>query len=536
MEINDNKKHEDHWDLVFGTILTINIFVFLVPFREFNFTPFVIGWGIFSIGSFAVFLFRKLSCKRKILWLVLPNILIVHIAAGVLAIALKSEYQPKEREVAIGHFVKKDGNEFVYNIRRSDGKYDVVRVEVDHEYITNNSAYFQQIRKVVLLRTNPGKIIEWEPSLKQINDFKYAVKYRSTIDDELIGVNSFDFAKDHPRIYFENFGIDVVCKAKVKYIENDYCTVVYNTIYGDQKETYFECKPSKIKGSDSILISITIKPDTIIAPSFFGLIEDYPTFNSICFSFPDTLLSAEKLGKNIPQFNDYLFYSRSENANNKLFASIGYFMRMNVYPGGNGTRHYSPIYLLRDLDGNSLEIEIDTLLSASGEMDFKDSVCLIEACSKKIRKRRLSQSDYEKYKFPIQILYGGIEIGNNSYGYAKYEPEKYVKNFGVTLCYSAKVMSSSEVDGSYNLRISFKDNNGAKYDETIRVSETDVNLSNIIVYRKSDNFYPVESQFQTEYYYDKLKDSFGFLFKDTIVTKTELVNDIPSISNSLKRL
>lgn len=531
MKENNN---EEKWQLLFFGLFGLEVWLFIVPLPFSYPFAWIIGWGIISFGSFVLFLFRKISCTKTKL-MILSVLLLMHFAAGVYGFARKSEFQKKEREVAIGHFVKKDGNEFVYNIRRSDGKYDAVRVEVDYEYRTNNSAYFQQMRKVVLLRTNPGKIIEWEPSLKQINDFKYAVKYRSTIDDELIGVNSFDFAKDHPRIYFENFGIDVVCKAKVKYIENNYCTVVYKTIYGEQKETYFECKPSKIKGTDSLLISITIKPDTIIAPSFFGLIEDYPTFNSICFSFPDTLLSAEKLSKNIPQFNDYLFNSRTENAHNKLFASIGYLMRMNVYPGGNGSHQYSPIYLLRDLDGNSLEIEIDTLLSTSAEMDYKDSICLIEAYSKKIRKRQLSKSDYEKYKFPIQILYGGNEIGNNSYGYAKHEPEKYMKNFGVTLCYSAKVMSSSEVDGSYKLRISFKDNNGAKFDETIRVGETDLNLSNIIVYRKNDNFYPVESQFQTEYYNEKLNDNFGYLFKDTIVTKTELVKDIPTIGDFIKR-
>lgn len=528
----DENDKEEIWQLLFFGLFGLEVWLFLVPLPFSYPFAWIIGWGIISFGSFALFLFRKIPCNKTRLT-ILSALLLMHFAAGVYGFARKSEYQPKEREVAIGHFVKKDGNEFVYNIRRSDGKYDVVRVEVDHEYRTNNSAYFQQIRKVVLLRTNPGKIIEWEPSLKQIKDFKYAVKYTTTLDDELIGVNSFDFAKDHPRIYFENFGIDVVYKAKIKYIENNYCTVVYKNIFGNQNEVYFKCNPSKIKDADSILISKKIKPDTTFTPVYFGLIEEYPAFNHICYSFPDTLLNAEMLNKNIPQFNDYIFNSSANNANNKFFASIGYFLRMNVYPGGNGSTNYSPIYLLRDLDGNSLEIEIDTLLSTSAEMEYNDSICLIDAYRKKILKWRLSESDFEKYKYPIQIMYGGIEIGNNSYGYAKNEPEKFIKNYDVTMCFLANA-SYSLKDGINKCHISGKDNYGQKFDDTILITQSFHNYSQLIVYKKEGTYYPAEPQFQTDFYFEKIKDSFGYLFKDTILTKQELIEDIPMLIKKMR--
>ena len=252
-----------------------------------NYKYLIVGWCIVCTLSFLLYLRNKINDNATRIS-VFAFIILIHVP--LLIVSLNSIINNDDDnsgmyEKAIGEFIKEENDNLIYKIRRSNGTTENINIK-------KGQANANEIKQMVLLRTNPNKIIVQEPDSAQISKYKYAVQCYSHYTTENIGINSFDYAKYNPKSYFENFGLEIVYKAKIKDINDNNYSVTYNNIWGNKEEAMVICQQSKIRETDSILISVIIKADTKYPPSFFGWKEDYPTLNNIGYCFLDTLVNA----------------------------------------------------------------------------------------------------------------------------------------------------------------------------------------------------------------------------------------------------
>ena len=126
-----------------------------------------------------------------------------------------------------------------------------------------------------------------------------------------------------------------------------------------------------------------------------------------------------------------------------------------------------------------------------------------------------STIDFEKYKYPVSCISKEIEIGNDSYEYAKYSPDVAYNSFGLNI-----VLTASTYDSSY---VSFYDlKNKIQY-----IGRNKSNLDTILVYSNiNPEFYTgwhicPDSLCTSENYDKVLEGGYGYLFRGKIYSKEE---------------
>ncbi|MBP5367256.1 MAG: hypothetical protein J6Z01_02285 [Bacteroidales bacterium] len=510
------------WHFIIIDILFVLLCIFMLHITT---VIYYILWTVVSFLSFLFFLKQKDNLRNN------SNALIIIFALHAFFVymgwsAVKFNIDD-DFEIAIGEFIKKDGSEYIYKIQYVNGTSAYIDVDIDYN-LKKNNPFFHRIRQTVLLRTNPGQILEWMPNANQLKDYKYAVSCKNHFYSEEIGVNSYAYAKDYPKLYFNNFGLDIVYKAKVVSNYTNRCKVNYVNYFGELIETDIYCNVPNT--TDSLLIYVKIKPDTNPVTNYLDTTFSKTKIKSFAVNFADTLIPIEVVLKEIPQIKDLLSTKYNEPSNNNLFVAIGYLFKFHTYPNGHGARSYSPVYITQNSEGKLVTIDIDDIVSS--DSDYKDSICLINAYNNTIIKKTVSQSDYQKYKYPVNISFNGNEIGNDSYSYAKIEPYNFIKHFGLNFCYLAEVTSVSEKEIINEIQLTFKDTVGNICIETILTNLPNEKSRKLIIFKKNGKYFPAEHEFQTEFYFEKIKDGFGYLFKDTILTKQELIKNIPTLINN----
>jgi hypothetical protein len=123
--------------------------------------------------------------------------------------------------------------------------------------------------------------------------------------------------------------------------------------------------------------------------------------------------------------------------------------------------------------------------------------------------------DLEKYKYPVPCISKNIEVGNDSYEYAKYSPDIAYNSFGLNI-----VLKASTYDSSY---ISFYDlKNKIQY-----IGRNKSNMDTILVYFNiNPEFYTgwhicPDSLCTSENYDKVLEGGYGYLFRGKIYSKEE---------------
>ncbi|MBR4265099.1 MAG: hypothetical protein IKQ46_03495 [Bacteroidales bacterium] len=203
-----------------------------------------------------------------------------------------------------------------------------------------------------------------------------------------------------------------------------------------------------------------------------------------------------------------IFYYLVRNQSVYSFKCIGYF-NYDIYA------HYHYNYNLFYYDENQVCHNVSIV---ENQPNKENNVCFIiyvNGEDNQIVNQQPTSIDLEKYKYPVPCISKNIEVGNDSYEYAKYSPDIAYNSFGLNI-----VLTASTYDSSY---ISFYDlKNKIQY-----IGRNKSNLDTILVYSNiNPEFYTgwhicPDSLCTSENYDKVLEGGYGYLFRGKIYSKEE---------------
>lgn len=99
---------------------------------------------------------------------------------------------------------------FYYKVYESKNKHSLVSINVDESLYNNETSFFVELRKKVLLRLDYKKVVLWSPSETDCSKFKYLINYDAHYTEEEIWNNTFNYAQSEPNQFKKNNSLKVI--------------------------------------------------------------------------------------------------------------------------------------------------------------------------------------------------------------------------------------------------------------------------------------------------------------------------------------
>jgi len=464
-------------------------------------------------------------------------------------------HEDKQRAEAVGHFLKKANDSLYYTVKLPGKKSQVWGIPVSSSLYHNETEEFVSIREYAVLNSNPYAIKSFDAD-KEMFESSIVYDIHNYYHEQYVLVDNYYNAQLYPADYFNKYGLKVVYRAKVTSTDwrtmdlqftneynqqltvrldnresyrygddDDYDSYNANIIYGDA----FGNKPYKV--GDSVLIyrnivrsrheniAIAVGPDDI---------DKYDYMDYFGFLFKDTIVSYQSLSEDIPQLknhfvNDYKLYKyRTGNI------GLAYYLKIERHVGRPSYDY--PVFYYYDEEGNIRVFELKTMMdgSESSKMkasDFKEPYAiLLDYQDKTALKFLSSRNDLLKFKYPVVKGVFNKHEGNNTYWYAKYADafQDVLSEFSPDTCYIAETKNVKTKAMYSEVDVSVTTLDGRKYDVTTSIPITS-DVKYALLVKRKNGFISADKQFYTPQYFEKLKDGYGIILEDTILTMREFV-------------
>ena len=538
-------------------LILIVLFIFLYTFCLFPEG----GWLLYPISAILIACILIPYFDAKIDDSIYNKIfLYVLIFTMCLKIFFSPEDEDKQRAEAVGHFLKKANDSLYYTVKLPSKKAQVWGIPVSSSLYHNETKEFVPIREYAVLNNNPYSIKSFDAD-KEMFESSIVYDIHNYYHEKYVLVDNYYNAQLYPADYFDKYGLKVVYRAKVTstdqltstiYLQysneynqqqtirlknreryrygddDDYDSYNANIIYGD----VFGNKPYKV--GDSVLIYKNIvrsRHENIAIAAGPDDIDKYDYMDYFGFLFKDTIVSYQSLFEDIPQLkkhfvNDYKLYKyRTGNI------GLAYYLKIERHVGRPSYDY--PVFLYYDEDGKIRVFELKTMMddSESSKMkasDFKEPYAILLDYQYKIALKDFSsRNDLLRFKYPVVKGVFNKHEGNNTYWYAKYADafQDVLSEFSPDTCYIVKAKNVKTKAMYSEVDVSVTTLDGRKYDITTSIPITS-DVKYALLVKRKNGFNSADKQFYTPQYFEKLKDGYGIILEDTILTMREFVGDL----------
>lgn len=473
-------------------------------------------------------------------------------------------HKDKQQSEAVGHFLKKANDSLYYTVKLPGKKAQVWGIPVSSSLYHNETKEFVSIREYAVLNSNPYAIKSFDAD-KEMFESSIVYDIHNYYHEKYVLVDNYYNAQLYPADYFDKYGLKVVYRAKVTstdqltstiYLQysneynqqqtirlknreryrygddDDYDSYNANIIYGD----VFGNKPYKV--GDSVLIYKNIvrsRHEDIAIAAGPDDIDKYDYMDYFGFLFKDTIVSYQSLFEDIPQLkkhfvNDYKLYKYRT-------GNIGLAYLLKIKRTNGKTSYDYPVFYYFDEDGKirifELKMMIDLLKEGSNVLnmkvrDFTGSYAILLDYQDKIAlKECSSRNDLLRFKYPVVKGVFNKHEGNNTYWYAKYtDPyQEGLPGFSPDTCYIVKTKNVKPNAMYSKVDVSVTTLDGRKYDITTSIPITS-DVKYALLVKRKNGFVSADKQFYTPQYFEKLRDGYGIILEDTILTMREFVEDL----------
>ncbi len=196
---------------------------------------------------------------------------------------------------------------------------------------------------------------------------------------------------------------------------------------------------------------------------------------------------------------------------NEGIVCVGY-----AYNSMQESRSHCMVYYMYYYDKN-LKLNKVKVNGYSQHIDFNTNVVISLGGPRGnyIKTANPTWNDLEKYKYPVNFIMDSVELGNDSYEYAKYERDIAYNNFGLNIVQIANTLNDDE--------ISFMKLNGISETIKCRNNGTDTFLvySNINP-KFFDGWHVCPDSISTPENFAKIEEGgYGYIFRGKIYSKEE---------------
>jgi len=203
-----------------------------------------------------------------------------------------------------------------------------------------------------------------------------------------------------------------------------------------------------------------------------------------------------------------IFYYFKRNESQYGLKCIGYFS-YDIYVH----HHYN--YNLFYYDENQLCHKITIVQTQPNKDSNACFIIYVNGENSQILYRPITSIDFEKYKYPVSCISKEIEIGNDSYEYAKYSPDVAYNSFGLNVVLKASVYDSTYVSFyDLNYKIQYIGRNKSKLDTLLVYTNINPEFNT--------GWHICPDSLCTSENFDKVMDGgYGYLFRGKIYSKHE---------------
>ena len=505
---------------IFVLVQSIIIFGFASSFFEFR-TLFVLNWLAITILIHGL-IFKLAPNLLKNQCFMLYTIFLV-IATAISMKAMPYVLSGNDYSIGIGELVETKDNSLIYKLHRQNG--DEVFWEV--EDLLGNTDSLRQAKQIVLLSSNSKRVLDWFPSESEILLYKNIVESQS--DSLKSDFTSLDYALYNPLKYYDKYGLTMAYNAVVVSSNNYGISVLYNDVFGNTRTaTIRALEDLNIEKGKTVVIKENLNKyinNKIEIAANIKLTD----VKSIGVMFNDTIVPYESFFAEAPQYKKLFSEPYYDNLAGDYVGVANYWSTESY----GGRVHYEyPVLFYRDQYGCVYKKEFPNKIEHGDLKQYLNGV-LIDLSSKQIINKVLTTKDLIKYKYPV-LMFHGQEIGNNSFGYAKIETDRFIQNYGLSLAYLAHVDSKQRDVVVDKVNLTFKDIQGKIQTTVCHIPQTYKDYDSLIIYSNAQGYRAAELKFDTEANFNKIRQGRAYIFRDTIVTESELINDIPSMSRHIK--
>lgn len=409
-----------------------------------------------------------------------------------------------------------------YKLHSADGK-EVFWTISDMKDFSSDSIYGRY--KVVLLRNNPVTICKLDPSISDFATYKYIVNQVARLP---IASNTLNYAIYNQKHYFDEFGLTLLYNSCVTSSNGQVVSLIYNDIFENNRLVTISTLENYSVGDIIVLKenlnkyidnTITLVPDVKL--------NDIKTVGVM---FKDTIVSYDYFFAEAPQYKHF-FSEPYYDLLTGNYVGVANYWETKSY--GGRVRYDYPVLFYTDQFGCVREEESPTKLEIGDLTKMKQGV-LIDFSSQQIINKELTTKERMKYKYPV-LMFHGQEIGNNSYNYAKIETKRFILNYGLKLAYLAHVDSKQRDVIVDNVNLTFRDMAGNLQKTTCHIPQTYQEYDSLIIYSTDQGYKAAELKFDTEVNFNKIRQGRAYIFRDTLVTESELINDIPDMKQHVEQ-
>lgn len=423
--------------------------------------------------------------------------------------------------MGIGELLEEKNGFAVYKLHSANGEVVFWNVTTP-KYFTTDSIHYRH--KFVLLRNNPVDICKLDPSISDFAVYKYLINQTAK---KTKASNTLTYAIYNQKQYFDEFGLSLLYNGYVASSNGYVVSLKYNDIFGNLRLITI---PTKVKYSlgDSVVIKENLNK---YLNNNIDIVSDikHDDITTIRVMFNDTIVSYEHFFAEAPQYKHF-FSEPYYDVLTGNYVGVANYWETQSY--GGRVRFDYPVLFYTDQFGCIYEEEFSQKLEI-GDLKKMKSGVLIDFSSKQILNKELTTKDLIKYKYPV-LMFHGQEIGNNSYGYARIETDRYIQNYGLSLAYLAHVDSKQRDVVVDKVNLTFKDIQGNIQTTVCHIPQRYKDYDSLIIYSNAQGYRAAELKFDTEANFNKIRQGRAYIFRDTIVTESELINDIPSMSRHIK--
>ena len=423
----------------------------------------------------------------------------------------------------IGELVERKDNMLIYKLHKQNNEEVLWKVED----LLGTTDSLRQVKKTVLLTSEPTGVVNWFPTESEMLLYKNIVETnKDSITSEM---SSLNYALYNPLKYFDKYGLTLLYNGMVVVESNGYVVSLgYKDVFGNLRvatlpttETYSLNETVVFKENLNKYINnkMEIVPDIKLN-----------NVKSIGVMFNDTIVPYESFFAEAPQYKKLFSEPYYDNLAGDYVGVANYWSTESY----GGRVHYEyPVLFYRDQYGCVYKKEFPNKMERGDFQKYLFGV-LIDFSSQQIINKELTTKERMKYKYPV-LMFHGQEIGNNSYNYAKIETKRFILNYGLKLAYLAHVDSKQRDVIVDNVNLTFRDMAGNLQKNTCHIPQTYQEYDSLIIYSTDQGYKAAELKFDTEVNFNKIRQGRAYIFRDTIVTESELINDIPDMKQHVEQ-
>lgn len=289
------------WMVLFGllAVLLLAFWIFANDYRPVLFKCWAVAAGI----TILIYLHKYLNGSIKFDTSSAAKFIIAVMCLKIAFSPNDSIRQPDVvKYVRVGHFLKKENHSFFYQLSNSS---KIWEIPVSDSIYFNETEEFVKAREYAVLEKEekePFAIMSFDAD-EELYKSNCAYFLRTHYASEKLLSNSYFFASQYPTDYYQQFGLNVVYRAKVVSSSDNNIVVEYENEDNQKAQTSIYVQNDYQPG-DRLLICINNSAEhsrgfkVAVNPDRMDL---YKYMGNFGFQFSDTIVSYKTLYDEIPQ-------------------------------------------------------------------------------------------------------------------------------------------------------------------------------------------------------------------------------------------